>query len=70
MKAHSCSGKATLNIVTVLNINYLTMQSNRIRLARLSEEESLDGDPDNFRDFVTFDFVTLSTFVLEGSQSL
>ena len=23
-----------------------------------------------FRDFVTFDFVTLSTFVLEGSQSL
>ena len=22
------------------------MQSNRIRLARLSEEESLDGDPD------------------------
>ena len=54
----------------VLNINYLTMQSNRIRLARLSEEESLDGDPDNFRDFVTFDFVTLSTFVLEGSQSL
>jgi len=22
------------------------------------------------RDFVTFDFVTLSTFVLEGSQSL
>ena len=46
------------------------MQSNRIRLARLSEEVSLDGDPDNFRDFVTFDFVTLSTFVLEGSQSL
>ena len=46
------------------------MQNNRTRLARLSEEESLDGDPDNFRDFVTFDFVTLSTFVLEGSQSL
>ena len=46
MKVLSRSEKATLNIVTVLNINYLTMQNNRIRLARLSEEESLDGDPD------------------------